>query len=78
MWQAYIDIQLLLTHSIEPWTRSRAPICLLCLRQLVQLAFFRFTLISPQYMAQFENDSQFHARELLIMINDARGVVAIF
>src|SRR5580704_7534688 len=29
-------------------------------------------------MALFENDNQFHARELLIVINDARGVCGKF
>jgi hypothetical protein len=75
----HTDIPLLLTHSIEPWTRSRAPNLLVVLasNSYMYSSPFWLTLIPPQYVAQFENDSQFHAGELLVVVNDARGVVAI-
>ena len=58
--QAYTDIQLLFTHSIGLWTRSRAPICSLCLRLLlrVQLAL-RLTLIPPHYVGGSHGEVSF-------------------
>jgi hypothetical protein len=44
------DIQVLFTHSIEPWMRSRTPILPVCSRLLLRvLLAFWLTFIPPQY-----------------------------
>jgi hypothetical protein len=64
------DIQLLFTHLIELWTRSRAPIRSLSLHLLlrVQLAL-RLTLIPPHYDGGVRQCTSLHVRYAYYELN---------